>query len=159
MKGTGKSSYIIDENHETKKTVIFVSPKAAKPRQVDAKHIICNFDHFTKVPPEQLKNCAIIFDDCKYYLSSNPNAAGTKLVIDILRMSRHNNNAIRLVFHSLNDVAPQIFANIDKIILFKTVSKIENFAAVIPEYETIKTAFTEVQNSENKYFCKLVEMR
>lgn len=159
MKGTGKSSYILKELFEDKKNIVVVTPKAFKPMQIDKKHIVCNFDNFIKVPAEQLKDSAIIFDDCKYYLSSNPNATGTKHVIDILRMSRHQNNAVRLVFHSLNDVAPQMFANIDKLLLFKTVSEIGKFAGIVPEYETIKAAYIEVQANTNQYFCKLVDLR
>lgn len=159
MKHTGKSSYIINEKWKDKDMIIFISPKCAKPKQFDKKTLLVNYDHFLKFDNTKLSNCALIFDDAKYYLPSNPNAKDTKNIIDLLRMSRHSNNSIRLVFHSLNDICAQFYANIDKVILFKTVDTPETKAASIPEFHKILAAFEEVQKSDDIHFNVIVDLR
>ena len=75
-----------------------------------------NTDKFlTKV--SQVKNSLIVFEEATSYFSSKGREAQ---LVDIISRSRHTNNVVILIFHSIADFPRYIYTFTDYIGLFKT---------------------------------------
>lgn len=73
-------------------------------------------DLFLHVASKQ-KNSCLVFEEATTYFS---NKGREKELVDLIYRSRHTNNVIILVFHSLADYPRYIFSGTDFIALFKT---------------------------------------
>ena len=143
-KGTGKTTFVI--NRKTVKDVfIIVTPKPLTKQF--GNDIILSVEDFAKIDNENFINCKIVFDDCKYYINSNPAEKLTKKIIDLLLLSRHTNNEIYLIYHSLSEVNEKIFNKIDFLFLFRTITSISDLNLKIP-------CFSEIQTAESKLLEK-----
>jgi hypothetical protein len=136
-KYTGKTTYCLNAKHNKDFTII-ITPKNVKAK--DGNVILIPFDEFIKIRPESVKNAYLLFDDCKYYISHNPNEIRTKKIINYLTNSRHDNNKIRLIYHSIHEINEQIFSKIDSILLFQTNTSAKGCGVLVPNMEEILNA-------------------
>ena len=67
--------------------------------------------------PNAVKNACIVFEEATSYFSSK---GRENILIKIISRSRHYNNAVILIFHSLGGFPPYIYPFIDYVVLFKT---------------------------------------
>ena len=148
-KGTGKTTMILNKKHN-KQIMLIVTPKSIN-KQIGSD-IIMNFENFIKIDENKLNNFKIVFDDCKHYISHNPNETNTKKIISLLINSRHANNEIYLIYHSFTEVNEKIWSKLDNIYLFKTVTSIENTTNVIPNYKDIFQAEQSLKDKNTHEF-------
>ena len=99
-----------------------------------------------------LKNSFIVFEEAAYYFDSQTSKDIRQKAAKMLQMSRHNNNVIVLIFHSIADLPSFIYSRIDYLALFKTndtpralgkLSLNEDFVSV---YESVR------ENPDKHYF-------
>ena len=84
----------------------------------------CKNDYTGEVQPDlflhvasKQKNALLVFEEATTYLS---NKGREKELVDLIYRSRHTNNVIILIFHSLADYPRYIYSGTDFIALFKT---------------------------------------
>lgn len=67
--------------------------------------------------PQAVKNATIVCEEATSYLSTK---GREEHLVKIISRSRHNNNAVIIIFHSMADVPRYIYSLCDYIALFKT---------------------------------------
>lgn len=84
----------------------------------------CNNDYKGNYSPDDflsnisnVKNSLVVFEEATTYLSTK---GREKILLDFIYRSRHTNNVVILVFHSLADFPRYIYSGTDFIGLFKT---------------------------------------
>lgn len=65
----------------------------------------------------QVKNSCIVFEEATSYLSVK---GREEKLVNIITRSRHTNNLILLIFHSVADLPPYIYRHSEYCVLFKT---------------------------------------
>jgi predicted AAA+ superfamily ATPase len=67
--------------------------------------------------PRPVKNSLIVFEEATGYFSSK---GREEILVNVITRSRHTNNSVILIFHSIADLPRYIFSYSDYVALFKT---------------------------------------
>ena len=67
--------------------------------------------------PRPVKNALIVFEEATGYFSSK---GREEILVNVITRSRHTNNSVILIFHSIADLPRYIFSYSDYVALFKT---------------------------------------
>jgi ABC-type cobalamin/Fe3+-siderophores transport system ATPase subunit len=67
--------------------------------------------------PKAIKNSCIVFEEATGYFSSK---GREEILVNVVTRSRHTNNTVILIFHSIADLPRYIFSYSDYVALFKT---------------------------------------
>ena len=105
------ANYIYDINNEyTRKLGI----KNDYTGQIDKEQFL---NAVNPNAPRPVKNSLIVFEEATGYFSSK---GREEILVNVITRSRHTNNSVILIFHSIADLPRYIFSYSDYVALFKT---------------------------------------
>jgi len=159
-KHSGKSTLLIEILDKTdKKQIIYISPKVNTFKKISINILIVDPANFLKnIIHRDLENTLILFDDCKQYISANPNEKNASKIRDFLISSRHKNNTIRFAYHTLEQVNNDFVGLCDSLIFFKMNSNIDRFIKENYLNENVKTCFDSVNSNKSDHYNKEIEI-
>lgn len=98
----------------------------------------------------QVKNSLIVFEEATSYFSSKGREAQ---LVDIISRSRHTNNVVILIFHSIADFPRYIYTFTDYIGLFKTNDFRSSLDQKLRKNEYFISIYDRVRyNTDQNYF-------
>lgn len=100
------------------------------------------------------KNSMLVFEEASTYFSTHSQAQELK---DILARSRHTNNVILLIFHSIAFVPVYIFAFADYVGLFKTNDFRASLDNKIRKNENLISIYDRVRLNSNPHYFEFFE--
>ena len=106
-------------------------------------------DHVSKV-----KNSLIVFEEATSYFSSKGREAQ---LVDIISRSRHTNNVVILIFHSIADFPRYIYTFTDYIGLFKTNDFRSSLDQKLRKNEYFISIYDRVRYNTNQNYFEFFE--
>ena len=137
------NTYIYDINNEY--TTKFGIPNSYKGP--------INEDEFLK-EVQFKKNSMLVFEEASIYLGTH---GQEKILKDIISRSRHTNNVILLIFHSIAFVPVYIFSFSDYVGLFKTNDFRASLDNKIRKNENLISIYDRVRLNSNPHYFELFE--
>ena len=121
------------------------------------RHII-NFDTLKRLPC--FSNGAIVFDDCKVFLPSNPTGGDGKKFIEFLIGGRHKAVDFFVVAHGLTQISPLFFPYITDIILFKTDDNLQLARQKLLHFDELQALQKRVNAhaKKNQFYCERLKL-
>ena len=102
----------------------------------------------------QVKNSCIVFEEATSYFSSKGREAQ---LVDIISRSRHTNNVVILIFHSIADFPRYIYTFTDYIGLFKTNDFRSSLDQKMRKNEHFMAIYDRVRYNTNQNFFEFFE--
>lgn len=101
------------------------------------------------------KNCLIVCEEAATYLS---NRGREKKLVKLMQESRHTNNSVIIILHSIQDLPPYIYNRSDYLALFKT----QDFPGAIDRKfaynRQFMEAYNQVEQSDDPHIYRLYEI-
>ena len=104
-----------------------------------------------------LKNSLIVFEEAAYYFDSQTSKDIRQKAAKMLQMSRHNNNVVILIFHSIADLPSFIYSRIDYLALFKTNDTPRALGKLSLNEDFVNT-FERVRENEDKHYFEVIDV-
>jgi len=102
----------------------------------------------------QVKNSLIVFEEATSYFSSKGREAQ---LVDIISRSRHTNNVVILIFHSIADFPRYIYTFTDYIGLFKTNDFRSSLDQKLRKNEYFISIYDRVRYNTNQNYFEFFE--
>ena len=152
-KGTGKTTFVLNKKTD-KKLTVYITDRFLS--EMDENDIILHYSKLKEVA-NFLQNCKIIYDDCRNYIVGNSETY--KIVEKILINSRHCENEVYLIYHSINEIPERFFSKCDFILLFKNNSELDNVRFFdLSLRDKIIFANEKLKKSNNIYAYEIIEI-
>ena len=156
--GTGKTTQILNELSKEKiKNIIYLFTGKTQIIKENSKvfSMINIFDFLNVIQEYKTENKIFVFDDMKFYISTNPNEKNTKKINDFLIRSRHNNNTFYFSFHGFNQIPTFLFTFFNEIFIFKTANK---RMLNIPYFKEIEPIIKKVNENKDLHYFKKIKV-
>ncbi len=106
---------------------------------------------------KNVKNSLVVFEEAAYYFSSETNGKTKQAIKRFLQTSRHNNNVVVLIFHSIGDFPSFIYNRIDYLALFKT-NDTPNALGKLRNNKQFDECYTSVNEHPSKHYFEVIDV-
>lgn len=101
------------------------------------------------------KNSLIVLEEAASYLS---NRGREQILLKMMQESRHTNNALIIILHSIQDLAPYVYNRADFMCIFKTQDFPGALDRKFKHNRQFMENYTQVENSSNPHEYRFFEI-